>query len=354
MSLKRNAAGDLILRFRTGGRGSALAYHNLGPLTLGAAKDREAEIRTEARRRRGLAEPGTTFANLAKTWTELVEPTHEESTNVGNAGMLNLHILPIIGSLRVEDLLPMTIERYRAARLAEKKPPAYSTVNLEVAVIKAVLNFGAKKRIVANPILRDDITKLPVPKIPKTIFFEQHEWAAFIEAADSDEELREAAPLWKLKLLTASRIGEMIGLRWSDVDFMHGVIAIRQPKTAKKGVAIKTLTLTADIRAVLATVTRGIGDTPVFTHAGEPWVYWRLYAYFEKTVKAAGLVGDWTPHSVRHSSATWARKAGVPLDRVAMMLGHAGLGLVLRYAHADTKDVDGALDAVSAMERRGV
>lgn len=43
----------------------------------------------------------------------------------------------------------------------------------------------------------------------------------------------------------------------------------------------------------------------------------------------------------------------MPLDRVAKMLGHAGLGLVLRYAHFSVEDLNPALDAVSAMERRG-
>lgn len=52
---------------------------------------------------------------------------------------------------------------------------------------------------------------------------------------------------------------------------------------------------------------------------------------------------------IRHTVATWACKAGVPLDRVAKMLGHAGLGLVLRYAHFSVEDLNPALDAVSAM-----
>ena len=65
--------------------------------------------------------------------------------------------------------------------------------------------------------------------------------------------------------------------------------------------------------AVLSTVPRGIGNAHVFTYQG------------------------------------------VPLDRVAKMLGHAGLGLRLRlrYAHFSVEDLNPALDAVSAMEKRG-
>lgn len=64
-------------------------------------------------------------------------------------------------------------------------------------------------------------------------------------------------------------------------------------------------------------------------------------------------MGDWTPHSIRHTAATWARKENVPLDRVAELLGHAGLGLVQRYAHSSVEDLNPALDAVAEMGNRG-
>jgi integrase len=133
------------------------------------------------------------------------------------------------------------------------------------------------------------------------------------------------------------------------VDFARGTIAIGQRKTGRT----KALTLTAEMKAALGAVPRGIGDAHVFTHEGVPWAASRLRHFFERTVRVAGLKGAWTPHSIRHTAATWARKTGVPLDRVAKMLDHAGLDLVLRYAHFSVEDLNPALDAVSAMEKRG-
>jgi integrase len=347
MSLKRDHRGMMILRFRSGGRGSKHEYHNLGAITRDEAKTRQEEILAQARRRRGLADPGTTFADLARTWTELKAETLSESTKRTAEIMLRVHILPAIGSIRVEALLPMTIERYRVDRLAEKRPPAKSTVNLEVRVIRGILNFGEGKRIVRNPLLRSDVE--PYPLTLKTVYFEPDEWRAFLAAADSDPELREAAPFWRLKLLTASRISEMIDLRWGAVDFERERIAIGQQKTGRT----KTFPLTPEMLSVLAAVARGIGEAHVFTEKGLPWDYRRLARLFARTVKLAGITGAWTPHSIRHTAATWARKAGTPLDRVAKMLGHAGLGLVERYAHLAVEDMNPALGAVSAMEKRG-
>jgi integrase len=307
VSLKRDRSGNMILRFRTGGRGSKHEYRNLGPITHDEAKDRAAEIQDEARRRRGLSEPGTTFADLAKTWTELAGPGLAAATNSSSESMLRLHILPVLGSIRVGDLKPVTIDRYRADRLASKRPPARSTLNLELRLILWILNFGEKKSIVRNPIPRGTVglDKLD----PKTIYFQPDAWAAFLEAADSDPELRKAAQLWRLKLLTASRISEMIDLQWSAVDFERGSIAIGQRKTGRT----KTLTLTPAMRAVLAAVPRGIGEAPVFAYEGLPWRASRLRHHFERTVGSPGPRGrlddpQHPPHG-RHVGAEGERPA---------------------------------------------
>jgi integrase len=351
MSLKRDRSGNMILRFRTGGRGSTLAYHNLGPVTRDEAKTRAAEFQAAAKRRLGLAEPGIKLADLFDTWKRIKAPDLAPNTLKTHEGAFRNHLLPWFGNVRVEDLKTVAILNYRAARLSEKKPPAPSSLNQEVNTLQEILNFGEVKEITRNPIPRGAVKSLAVDQ--KTNVFEPGEWSAFIEAAESDPELRDAAPLWRLKLLTASRIGEMMGLTWGAVDFERGLIAIRQPKTRNKGLRVKTLTLTPAMLAVLATVPRGIGDAHVFTLKGLPWDMYQLRKRFERTVSLAGLVGDWSPHSIRHTAATWARKAGTPLDRVAELLGHAGLGLVRRYAHFSVEDLNPALDAVSEAEARG-
>jgi integrase len=350
-ALKRNRNGDFILRFRASGRGSKFEYRNLGPLTHGAAKDRAEEIKAEAKRHLGLAEPRIKLADLVATWKRVKAADLAANTLKTHDSAFQNHLLPWFGDVRVGDLKTVTILNYRAARLAEKKPPAPSSLNQEINTLTEILNFGEASQIVRNPIPRGAVKPLAVDQ--KTAYFEPEEWSAFIDAAESDPELSDAVPLWRLKLLTASRISEMMGLTWGAIDFERGLIAIRQPKTTKKGVKIKTLTLTPAMRAVVDTLPRGIGAALVFAVKGLPWDMYQLRKRFERTVALAGLVGDWSPHSIRHTGATWARRGGAPLDRVAELLGHAGLGLVRRYAHFAVADLNPALDAVSEAEARG-
>lgn len=351
MSLKRTRSGDFILRFRADGRGSKFEYRNLGPLTHGAAKEREAEIRAEAKRHLGLAEPGIKLSDLFATWKRVKAAALAANTLKTHDSAFQNHLLPWFGDVRVGDLKTVVILNDRAARLSEKKPVAPSSLNQEINTLTEILNFGEASQIVRNPIPRGAVKPLRVDQ--EISYFEPAEWAAFIAAAESDPELSDAVPFWRLKLLTASRISEMMGLTWGAIDFERGLIAIRQPKTTKKGVKIKTLTLTPAMLAVLALVPRGIGDALVFTVEGLPWDAYQLRKRFERTVALAGVVGNWSPHSIRHTGATWARRGGAPLDRVAELLGHAGLGLVRRYAHFAVRDLNPALDAVSEAETRG-
>jgi hypothetical protein len=63
--------------------------------------------------------------------------------------------------------------------------------------------------------------------------------------------------------------------------------------------------------------------------------------------------GRLTPHSVRHTPPTWARRENVPLDRIAAVLGHADLRMTLRtYANIRPDDLAASLDVLASVERR--
>lgn len=66
-NLKRSRSGDWILRYWTNGRGSRLAYHNLGRLTHTEAKDRARVLMAESEASKTLADPNITFKRLPET-----------------------------------------------------------------------------------------------------------------------------------------------------------------------------------------------------------------------------------------------------------------------------------------------
>jgi len=350
-TLKRDSSGDWILRYRLAGRASRYAYHNLGKLKHGDAKDKAKALIAESEASKTLADPNITFKRLSDLWLELhAVPSLRERTRATDESIIQCHLVPAFGTIRVREILPVDVERFRTDAMAKKGAPTPATMNLRLCLFRQILGWGASKRIVLNPIPPRSIRPLPVAE--RTVYFEPDEWQKFLEAAEADPRLAVTAPVWRLQLLTASRISEMVGLKWGDVDFGRKVLTIYQWKVSRS----KTLRLSPGMEQVLSGLTRGIGETPVFTDArGGRWTADRLMDAFRQILTAAelaggGVHGRLTTHSIRHTAATWARKAEVPLDRISGILGQKDPKMVLRYAHIQPEDLDGALGAV---ERAG-
>jgi integrase len=346
-TLKRNKSGAWVLRYWVAGHGSRRAYQKLGKMSHADAKEKARALTAEADGSRTLRDPNITFGKLVEDWLRLhATPNLKPGTLASTESILNVHLIPAFRTKRVRDLLPVDVESFRAGEMSATPTPTPATMNLRLRVLRQVLAWGAEKGIVPNPLPTRSVKRLAEPE--RTVWFDPGEWARFLEAAEADPKLAVTVPVWRLQLLTASRIGEMVGLTWEGVDFGRMVLTIYQPKVSRP----KTFGMTPEMERVLSGLTRGIGEAPVLTDAsGGRWTGDRLAHFFQQIVRAAGLEeggihGRLTTHSIRHTAATWAGRAEVPPDRVSAILGRRDPKMVLRYAHIQPGDLDGALGAV--------
>ena len=366
MNLKRDGSGDYILRFWTNGhrQGSALVYRNLGPVSYADAAKRAAVLVGQAKARRTSADPHLTFSTLADLYLEEEGP-HLSPRGRALAEMaLRCHLRPFFGLMRVEAIRPADVERYRRQRTCligkkvrrkSERPVAPSTMNREWSLLRAVLNFGERtERIERNPIRRGAVRLLPAK--PREGFFELDEWKDFIASAEGGgADLASTVPFWRALLLTGRRISELAALRWKDVDFERGVCRFYQTKTDRP----VTLPLAGELAALLRALSRFRrieGDSPVFLDAkAEPFKVTTLQTAFRRIARRAGVAqgehGRLSPHSIRHTAATWQRREGVPQDRIKETLGHRDLRMTMRYAHIRPEDLSSALDVLAGVER---
>lgn len=172
--------------------------------------------------------------------------------------------------------------------------------------------------------------------------------------------------LWRLAALTGMRRGELLALRWADVDSASRRITVRRSRVpVEGGVVIETSTKTNKVRVVdldeetietLRALRRSrpvvaIDDRNayVFTDAaGEPLSPYRVSYLFRIAVQRAGL-RTITFHGLRHTHATALLDAKVPLHVVSRRLGHANPTITLNvYSHV----MPGAqAEAVAAVQR---
>lgn len=361
MSLKRDDWGNWILYFRVGGRGSEEVRRNFGKVAHADAKTLARELETKLKRTPAGAQPFLTFGELAKTY---LEERRDRLTPKGYAlaeMIVRCHLAPFFGARRVMDLRAADVEAYRAQRRrwAGKKEKhatehhvSNGTFNREWSLLRAILGFGERtERIERNPIRRGAVEKLATT--PREAFFEPEEWKTFLAGGAGDVELRAAVPILRAKLLLAARIGEIVDLRWRDVDLERHLVTVRQPKVSKREPRPKVLPIVAELEAILRGQVRGFGEAFVFLkYDGKPWRVADLQTAFARMLRLSALApahGHLTPHSIRHTAATWAARAGFKA-RAGDLLGHTAKGSTAVYMHTEPADLKPTIRALAKIE----
>lgn len=358
--------GNYIVRFRVAGRGSPEVRKNLGKITHSDAQTLAAIEKGKVKARRTNADPRLTFGDLADSYLRSEADRLSPKGRAHAESIIRHHLRPFFGERRVDALRAADVEAYRKARRCligkkerrpSERPISPATFNREWSLLRAILNFGERTELIErNPIRRGAVRLLSVT--PRSAYFEPDEWKAFLDAAEADADLRVTVPFWRALLLTGRRIGELAALCWRDVDFERGAVRFYQTKTARP----VTLPLAGELAALLKALSRFRrieAEASVCLLAdGSPMTVPFLQVAFRRILRVAGLKGGGvhgrlTPHSVRHTAATWARREGVPLDRIAAVLGHADLRMTMRtYAHIRADDLAAPLDVLAGVERR--
>lgn len=256
------------------------------------------------------------------------------------------HLRPFFGGMKGADLTTEAIEKYIEARHKEKA--SNGTINREFTILRRSLNLGrqATPAKVVNPI---KIPRLKEAK-PRQGFFEHEQYQAMIR-----ELPEEIAPVLTFAYNTGCRKGEILALRWDQVDLGERTVRLNPGET--KNEEGRIIPMTPDLHKTLAMLKRKrdeyYPESPwVFSRAGEPikdfyWV-WR------KACKAAGLWDETTDrsarllHDARRTGARNLVRAGVP-ESVAMAIGGWKTRSVFdRYNIVDERDIKAAAAKLGA------
>ena len=180
--------------------------------------------------------------------------------------------------------------------------------------------------------------------------------AFFQEARDSG-----VYELYYLDLATGLRRGELLGLKWTDIDLDRGVLKIQRAISRQNGKVVeaplktknayRTLPLSADAIDVLVQQRRKTSNSEwVFpSPTGGPMSPDSVLHMLHRVLKRAGLPKV-RFHDLRHTFATLALKSGVDVKTVSSMLGHYSAGFTLNtYTHATAQMKQDAADAIGGV-----
>jgi integrase len=290
----------------------------------------------------------TTGQFLAEWLEDTVKPTRRAGTYLRYSTAVRLHIAPTIGNVPLARLGPQHIQRLNTV-IASKGLSSASTALVRATLSAAFTQSTKWGLTVRNPVALVDAPRTTA-KEPSPLRPDQAR--RLLEAARGHE----FEHLFAVMLTTGLRIGEALGLRWQDVELEQRHIRVRQqlvyvpgrpreftePKSVHGRRVVPLIpSAVASLRAQHARVlewrlqSHGVWqdhDLVFPDEIGRPLVGARVNYVLKRLLKEAGLP-KFTPHALRHSTATYLLAAGVP-DRVVMeILGHSSITMTTRYEH---------------------
>ncbi len=276
----------------------------------------------------GMVQTGATFADAAAEWLRYVE--HERAckpSTVADYTMMVDRLNAPFGELRLEDITPQAIERWKSDAMTRRGLSA-RTVQKYLVVLHGI--FKRAMRVYGLP--RNPAAEVERPRIVRAAdidVYDREEVMALVRAAESEQD----ATLFLTAAFTGLRQGELLALRWADVDFELDLIRVRRnythqregtPKSGR-GRAVPMMKEVAQALAALGQRDRFTreNDLVFCSPVGEHLQAGSLIHRFKAALKRAGL-RSLRFHDLRHTFGTHAIRAADPRE-VMEWMGHADL-----------------------------
>ncbi len=324
--------GKYKVRVREGGRGSK-EHTKYDIETLYEA----AEYESFLMRRFGKSpKAGLTFKELAERYESYYLPRLKR----GDAKKETMDLMiKQFGGYKVAAFNSSILERYQNEKIVNGKL-APATVNRHIANIKAMFTWGCERGFVSKEV-NEDVHK--VKMLP-----ENNARLRYLTRAEADTLLEKCAdyirPIVTVALYTGMRKGEIMRLKWIQVDLTNRVILLDQNDTKNK--SRREIPLNQTVVDTLSGLIRNTENDRVF---------WNVPAYWRKAFSGAlrrSRINDFKFHDLRHTFCSWLAQAGVPLKTIMELAGHKSLAMTNRYAHLapdNRKDAVNLLDSSRGM-----
>nr|WP_277628036.1 site-specific integrase [Arsenicicoccus dermatophilus] len=344
--------------------------------TEAAAKAARDQARVANARGEFVLRNGVTVGEYLRAWLDGHALEVKPRTRAGYAQIINSYVVPRIGHLRLQDVRPATLSGLYRTLLDEGgkggRPLSPRTVEYTHAVLRKAFRDAVvtDQVIPTNPAER---AKRPrkVSAPPNDDMWNANDLAAFLVTA-SEHRLH---AFYRLAAYTGARRGELLHLRWRDVDLgpapsirirgTVGVVDGRRVEGSTKGGRERTVSIDEGTVAVLREHRRRQEADRAL--AGDSWIAGDLVfrmdigaplfpdtptALFAKLIRRHNDAHPDAPlpplrlHDLRHLHATLLLRAGQPVHVVSARLGHADPSITLRvYAHVLADQAAGAADA---------
>lgn len=229
---------------------------------------------------------------------------------------------------------------------AKQKEPRYrspATVTRYLAALSHVFRVAVREWhwLEDNPLQKVD---KPAAGQGRTRYLSDSERERLLDACRKSE-CPELLDLVVLALSTGARRGELLNLRWSQVDLPRRIAILKKTKNGHvralplSGLALELMQARSKVRQ--------INSDLVFAGRTDPTKPLHFRSAWLTAVKRAGI-SDFKFHDLRHSCASYLAMNGATLAEIAEVLGHRTLSMVKRYAHLSQGHVASVVERMNS------
>jgi integrase len=295
----------------------------------------------------GMVRTGRTFADAAEEYLRYLSADRQRkpSTVRDARSVIRDHLLPPFDQRRLEDITEQEVERW-ARRLGADRPLSNATKRKVIVIFHGVMARACRVyRLPVNPVAKIEKPRLAAPGAIDV--FSPDEVHALVRAAASEPD----AAIFITAAFTGLRQGELVALRWRDVDFAGSYIRVTasytngELSTPKSG-KIRSVPMAPEVGEALARLGQrgrftGEDDVVFVGVAGGHLDASALLRRYRAALRAAGL-RPLRFHDLRHTFGTRVI-AEADIRRVQEWMGHADVQTTMRYLHYAPRHDDAAI-----------
>lgn len=275
------------------------------------------------------------------------EATHTSDTYRTDKSLATI-VKPFFGGMNLRAISKGDIQRFidqqAKVMVSEEAKIRPATINRRFRFVSGALSEALSRGYIEkNP-------AIGVPQLPEHNF--QLRWLTADEEINilknCSEHLR---PIVIAALHTGARKGELLRLRWEDIDPEQRLLRISQSKNHK----VRYIPINAKLEGMLEALSRVLGSPFVFTspmtgEKGEHRHFVNIDAAFRGACRRGNVQGA-SFHVLRHTFASRLVQRGVPLNTVRELLGHGSMAVTMRYAHLASANLHEAVAVLAQSEK---
>lgn len=287
--------------------------------------------------------PVTAFSTWARKWLE----TYKEGTVKDHTYLFTYKcsvdnfLIPFFGKANLNDIKQMDVQRYfNTVKNTNGKPLSKRTLDKHKMILKSIFDVAIENELC----FRNPVKRINYPKVSEKR--EKHVWTR--EQAEIAEKY--CRDHWYFDIVAYLNLGvrrsELLGMKWSDIDFVNKTVHIQRAITPTRGKTVidKPKSATSDriipFSAEFAKFLKTFMSNNEYVLGTDgympPGSYIKHFDRMMKNLNADTGVPILTPHELRHTYGTLKREEGVDIYTIQRVMGHSDISVTASiYVHND-------------------